>query len=322
MVSGEVRYTGKRFHLTFDKPLKGFIARHSRNKLGAESFLSQGASIQVVTEDGLVYVDGQFFNPQNLWGENRISNLDIFAGSPFLNGITKKEKGLLDKVSHKLVLDEDGLWAKKSVFRAMIQDRFYTELHFHPDIIICEDLGDERADFIAVDLRQKKIAQIHCKNGGDSMGALTAGKLHEVVSQVQKNLGFFEPSARIGSDLETKWKGKWEDKVERIYKAPTDCAPGQTINEIRSLLRSNSVQKEVWVVMGNTYAPTEIPAAIVNNKPPRHSVIQMLYLLHACVSSVQMVGAQLKVITGTADEPTMEETSQAVQMGLEAVLVH
>lgn len=316
-VSGKLDYYAKRFHVRFD-PInpaveqEAFEAVDPRNKSRPESFLSQGASIQVVTEDGLVYADGQFFDPGNLWGPNRVRELDIFAGSRFMDHITKGEKGKWNE-KLRLVEIEGDTWATGSIFRGTDDASFYTQLGLTPDVLICEDLGDERADFLAFDFNDGKIAQVHCKNCGDTMGELSAGKLHEVISQVQKNLGFFEPSARIDPGLVGKWRGNWDDRLPRLRRHPEGWTFDQTIRKVRDLMRSTNVQKEVWVVMGNACSPTKLPAAVKGTTLPRHSIIQMLYLLHVCVSSVHMVGAQLKVVTGTVKESELPAKPKAKQ---------
>src|SRR5437762_2176289 len=69
-----------------------------------------------------------------------------------------------------------------SVFRAVV-DSVARE-----DVLICDDLGDEWADFIGVtaDVRQSMISFYHAKHGDRS---LSASAFHDAVGQAIKNLG-------------------------------------------------------------------------------------------------------------------------------------
>jgi len=50
-------------------------------------------------------------------------------------------------------------------------------------------------------------------------------------------------------------------------------------------------------MLGNSFTYDELNNAIDGDKKPKYHIIQMLYLLRTCFSSVQMIGAQLKIIT-------------------------
>ena len=302
-ISGELLYNGRRFHIDLSDIERKFSAIDDENKIKESTFLSRGTSIQVVTEEGLVYSDGQFYNPRNLWGQNWVSDLNIFYESNSLNHLLNGEKGS----SHKIA---NGTWQTGSVFYVMDQVEFYRKLHLDPDILICEDMGDEQADFIAVDSKARKIAQIHCKCIGEvdetkshvKLESLSANKLHEVASQVLKNLRFYELSQGISQSLVKRWGGKWHGELNRL-RMPLGGNIKQAIEVIHEMLRSTDTRKEVWIVMGNCYKSNKLMKAIRSDDLPEYHTIQLLYLLHSCYTNAQMVGAQLKVITGGLEEP-------------------
>jgi hypothetical protein len=64
------------------------------------------------------------------------------------------------------------------------------------DVLICDDLGDEWADFIGLNTKgaPPMITFYHAKHGKLSLGA---GPFHISVSQAEKNLGFADCSKKI-----------------------------------------------------------------------------------------------------------------------------
>ena len=295
-IKGNLVYTGRRFFIESEDLDELFSPKDEDNILKGSTYLSRGKTIQIITEDGLIYSNGLFFNPKRLWGRDRVSDLDIFESSEYFNNITHGEKGIHGVYSGKT-------WQKGSIFNVLDQETdLYKQLKFNPDVLVCEDLGSETADFIAVDIKQNKIAQIHCKNLHGNTN-LSASDLHDVIGQVQKNLGFFDMTEGINTSLAGKWgkDWKWDKKskkgLKRIRKNVRRKTPDKIIELIRTMLRNTSIKKEVWVVLGNSFTYDEIKNAIDDDKKPKYHIIQMLYLLHTCFSSVQMIGAQLKIIT-------------------------
>jgi hypothetical protein len=63
---------------------------------------------------------------------------------------------------------------------------FVEDLHTNDDYIFCDDLGDEWADHLTLNLSDSSISFIHSKQGNIST---SASNLHDVVGQGIKNLG-------------------------------------------------------------------------------------------------------------------------------------
>ncbi len=233
----------------------------------------------------------------------KVSDLNIFYESNSLNQLLNGEKGSSLKI-------ENDTWQAGSVFHLMDQPEFYKGFHLDPDILICEDMGNEQADFIAVDSKARKIVQIHCKCIGElddtkshiKPESLSANKLHEVASQVLKNLRFYESSQGISQALMKRWNKKLSEKLDRL-RLPRGGDIKQAAEAIHELLRSTDTRKEVWIVIGNCYRSDKLIQAITSDNLPDYPTIQLLYLLQSCYTNAQMVGAQLKVITGSLEEP-------------------
>ena len=76
-------------------------------------------------------------------------------------------------------------------------------------LLVCDDLGDEWADYIGIDEANNRVTLYHAKHGAPTSGA---SAFQTDVSQAVKNLGRL---GAVRADLETK-KGHWAGR----YSAP------------------------------------------------------------------------------------------------------
>jgi len=175
-----------------------------------------------------------------------------------------------------------------SVFRAVV-DSVATE-----DVLICDDLGDEWADFIGVtaDVSPSMISFYHAKHGDRS---LSASAFHDAVGQAIKNLGrlglaidvmaakydgWDEPYRKSGAttaiarylrggtrtDVEAKVGNASgaPDVVRRVVIVTSSLSRGDVEEAFRraaagQVLRPNFVQL-YWILMGFFSACVEIGA--------------------------------------------------------------
>jgi len=111
-------------------------------------------------------------------------------------------------------------------------------------ILVCDDLGNEWADYIEFNKSGKSISLLHCKHGKEST---SAAQLHEVVAQALKNIGRVSPTS---SEIENKvstWSKKYgKTKISRIRSNHTE----KQIQEITSeLIESPDCVKEIALVV-------------------------------------------------------------------------
>jgi hypothetical protein len=86
-------------------------------------------------------------------------------------------------------------WANGSLFDIIDRRGQGTQLadaFVGVDLLICDDMGTETADFIAIDQGSRRVAAIHAK-ASPTAKPLSASALHEVSAQAVKNLGYFQP---------------------------------------------------------------------------------------------------------------------------------
>ncbi|MHA3102635.1 hypothetical protein [Acinetobacter sp. ANC 3791] len=79
---------------------------------------------------------------------------------------------------------------------------FVEDIHSNNDYIFCDDLGDEWADHLTIDLKDFSINFIHSKYSNDETNS--ASKLQDVVGQGIKNLGNMHFSSQQILDKYTK----------------------------------------------------------------------------------------------------------------------
>jgi superfamily II DNA or RNA helicase len=268
----------------------------SRQHLVAQ--LNQKQAFRIITDGGLVYAHGRFYKSRfNLWGRGRSSRIDlvdILVSLPALTHITS-EKGAA-------VQPAGAGWLAGSLFEFI--DRrgaagFLASQGFDPDILICDDIGPELADFIAVRLDPPRIALIHAKHGDG--GTISAKAFHVICSQAVKNLGVLTPQWEGPSNDVTRWNGAWNGgPIGRVARRIRVNRPNKGATElwqqIQQLIRQPSTTREVWIVMGDGMSRSAFELEGKRNKP-RASFINLIYLLQSTWSAASSVGAQLKVFS-------------------------
>jgi superfamily II DNA or RNA helicase len=296
-VHGRITYSGGRFRITSSELDEMWKAK-AGSRRSASSFLSSPEVIRIVTEDGLIYADGRFYRPLRLHGQGRLTDLDMFCEVPELHAITTGEKGTKGTIG-------SNTWESGSIFHVIdTSTNLFTNNDISPDILVCDDLSTEVADFVAIDTTGKKIVLLHAKEGSGA-GGVSVSDLHVVVSQAKKNLAFFDAAEALPKKRGDKWDAPWRWKkraagnLQRIRKRPSPAWDGRKIIEcIESMRFRTDTHKEVWLVLGNMFGKSDIKKVITSDENLRYHWIQMLYLIHACHASVAAVGARLRILVG------------------------
>jgi hypothetical protein len=176
------------------------------------------------------------------------------------------------------------------------------ESHFEgASILVCDDLGNETADFIMVQParngRRKRVVFIHAK--ASSVRRLcSASDLHDVCAQAQKNL---REVSLFGVGLDRKgekWAEPWNGLphtqgivTRRVRLAPRGVSAEE---EITSAVRDPSADREVWIIVGNLLRRTAINQYL-RDRNPRGNAVQAAYLLLSTISNTAAAGARLTV---------------------------
>lgn len=301
IISGKVEYRRDRhkFYLVSDD-LDRIDPRSDQERTKPTTFLNQKSSFRIVTEDGKLYSNGRFYFPrQPVWEGGRLNDLAFFHHLECLANITRGEKGRGRHVSRRA--DGSLTWEHGSVFHVIDNDEMlFKAADFQPDVLVCEDLGTEMCDFLALDLRRNRnrMCVIHAKAyGGKEQFSAGAGPFHEAYAQVVKNLEFLNPLHSVAPDRMQRWDGNWKG-VPRIRRKGRGLLSGAKIApRVDQLVRSVETQKEVWVVLGNGFPIKDLLVDVKPGQLPEYHSVQLIYLLQSCSNQVSSVGARLRVFS-------------------------
>ena len=167
------------------------------------------------------------------------------------------------------------------------------------DILVCDDMGAEIADFIMCDENRPRVVFIHAK-ASSTQHYCSASALHDVCAQAVKNLGYLAMFNDFPPPKLDRWGESWEVTIQN-----RKCKVGRRIRlgsknpeelwqRIRKCINDPMVEKEVWLFTGNILSKTKFEEELDKEKPPSNA-IQAAYLLHATMSDVASVGAKLKI---------------------------
>lgn len=247
-------------------------------------------------EDYCIYARGHFYQPRPaLWGRASSDRLDLLQILHPINELRSisTEKGAAGSATG------DG-WADDSLF--CLIDRLGQGTELEPyfgsiDLLICDDMGREIADFIALDEVNRKVMAIHAK-AFPTERRLSASALHDVTSQAIKNLAWLQPYQVSRSADFRRWDTQWRSRPQGTVRSRIRRGGAITgvaaWNRIHGVLLDPQATREVWIVLGSGTSKDEFNRQRQAASPPAH-VIQLLYSLQATWSAVQSVGVKLHV---------------------------
>jgi hypothetical protein len=272
-------------------------------KSGVVRFLNQDQSFRVIPKsEGCFYAMGAFYSPTLRFGsaydDDQFGLLRSMDTSASLATVAS-EKGLA------CVPNGSG-WDSDSLFNIIDKQGhgYNLDLLFGtPDLIVCDDMGKEAADFIMADSSRKRVLFIHAKGSSGDHGVYAASPLHVICSQATKNLKYL---ARFGSEVPPNAK-KWHTwnwtadgvsgKVkDRIRKKPVSVTTGlDAWQYIQSIVRNPFAEIEVWLVLGRTLKKSKFEQQL-KAKHPAPEAKQAAYLLFSTMTSAASVGAKLRIV--------------------------
>ena len=162
------------------------------------------------------------------------------------------------------------------------------EFSHQVDYLICDDLGNEIADYIGI-TDNHDINLYHAKS--DTTKTLSASAFHVVVSQALKNLGSIINVNNM--DLENKQRA-WSKLYgsTQIKKVHSNNAQGSVDEAIEILKRNNTnpaIIKRVWLVV-DFISKKDLELQL--NTTPKKQTIQIIWLLSSFISECSESGIQ------------------------------
>lgn len=189
-------------------------------------------------------------------------------------------------------------WPEDSVFGVLIKE--INRNHSYIDYLICDDLGNEIADFIALSTSEKKVIFIHCKAGSSN---ISASAFQDVCGQAIKNVEYILTSNPENQQFikahYQRWKGKWKLKRKNdsnSYQADRNIKGDVKtfISEYKKIMQNVNSTKEVWLVT-NGMSKSELKTELLKKKPSEQ-IPQLLYILNLTQDNLSQVGARMKIL--------------------------
>ena len=258
--------------------LKNILLKFGDEEINLLTYINRNQNFIVTFSDAqTVYWSKKLFKDSRLLG-NIDHFLSVFIPNPALTNMVS-EKGNVNATS--------GVFAPDTIFAFIESEYFDTS-----DYMICDDLGDEWADYITI----KNLDNIRFYHAKEGTLALSASKFHEVVAQAQKNLGnVFATDAMLTRKID-KWKGKYSgSNIDRLRKGAS-VADG--INAYKKVLYSPNTHKEVLVVV-NFISKSRLEvelAKLLTGQQAEHQVIQILWLISSLISSCKEANTDVYIV--------------------------
>jgi hypothetical protein len=259
-------------------------ADETKRKPLARFLDSEDRFILLFTDLTLAYIDGSLFRDDALLAGGATFMAHLQAVPALAH--TTSEKGRFARNQTEF---EAG-----SVFRVVVDD-----IAADADLLICDDLGDEWADFIAIGTESDPptVSFYHAKHGEQS---LSASAFHESVGQAIKNLGRMTLPQGAMPPKYTAWDRTYagprvRTSISRIVRGGTREAVETRIDSVRvapDLLRRAFI---VTSSLSRTAVARVFDEACAGIAPSPHFV-QLYWLLMSYFSACTEVGVTGYVI--------------------------
>lgn len=167
-----------------------------------------------------------------------------------------------------------------------------TELCSKAEFLVCDDMGNEWADHIAI--KGNAISFIHSKCKDKT--SLSASNFQEVIGQAIKNIGNLNPNDDELSAKKKSWNGTWTNtKITKIRRGTVDGF----VEAFKSIRINPNRVKEVCLAI-NFFSKSELEDAfdkIKHNETfgQRNTVIQMVWILNAFITNCKEADLHCKI---------------------------
>ena len=267
------------------------------------SYLNREQSFRVLPEDDrVIYVDGEFYELMVPVGSR--FDVDRYHVGRILEPLSRLRE-LKDEKGENCLPDASD-WDPESLFgfisRGITGTNQISAALGQPDIVVCDDLGTEVADFVVS--QKDRVAFLHAKGIGrsaQSPAGYSAGKLTYVCGQAIKNIRYLS----MFNDLKPKNLERWNEGEpwsspdtkgyvrSRILKKPRNLKGGDEIwKELQRRIENPRTNREVWLVLGGILSKSRLERELSKSTS---EAVQAVTLLHGTLAAVGSIDAKLRV---------------------------
>jgi hypothetical protein len=290
----DYKLTKRRFWFNKDEGVSvGVTIDGESPRKGLAEFLNQRQDIVLIGLDGgeIVYQDRNFYRIDYSYAEHVL--LDLIE-RPLAAPSCSSEKGTKAEIA-QLKRRRASKFQSGSLFRA-IADR-QIGLPFVEEVLICDDLGTEGADFIAANFTERQLAFTHAKAGDGKL--ISASAFHDVVAQAMKNLVYLTRNAAQPDGVNTWSRRDWWNKtrIPRLYRAPSSIPVKQRLwNKIKSdIIDASDPQLFVVLVTTGCCDVSKLKQAVSDASKRTPEVAQLLHLLDGLSGYARQLGVRLVI---------------------------
>ncbi len=286
----------KRYLIASDALDRLYESADPEDSRGIVDYLNQEQSFRVIPKSkGVIFVLGQFYMPTFKIGS--AFNADEFELIKILFPLKRLES--IDEEKHGNYPGGMSGWDPNSLFGVIdaLGAGASAKRHFgSPNIVVCDDMQTEVADFILADTKKSRVVFIHAKASKPGH-KYSASALQEVCGQATKNINYI---GMFNSDRPPNiklWKRPWPNGKKPKVTDRIRRGSGSAIkvwSEIQSVISNPLAEREVWLFLGQTLSKSALEEHL-SKASPTPEAVQAALLLHATMSSVASAGAKLKV---------------------------
>ncbi|RBC02532.1 hypothetical protein C3E97_007140 [Pseudomonas sp. MWU12-2115] len=206
------------------------------------------------------------------------------------------EKGTKSEIAQAKISGKKATsFIEDSLFKRIAEGNL--PIGFSPELIICDDLGSECADFVVANFVEKELALIHAKAGKGA--GISASAFHDVVAQAMKNLVYLSRGQEIpaGAGSWTK-TARWnETDIPRIYQSPSNCPTGKKLwKKLRNeIIDSANARLHVVLVTTGCCDLSKLKAAVRHASNRTAETAQLLHLLDGLIGYARQLGVQVTI---------------------------
>ena len=178
-------------------------------------------------------------------------------------------------------------FAANSLFYVVEHDLYDTA-----DILLCDDMGNEWADHIAISNDTISFIHSKCK---DKAG-LSASNFQDVIGQAIKNIGNMNPNTDTLRFKIDSMRGTWKDTgIQKCRRGNVDDIE----SKYQNLMRNPNKKREVCLAV-NFLSKQSLVAAFYNIKnhipfQQKNSVVQLAWILNGFISTCKEADLNCKI---------------------------